>query len=139
MSCEEIHDTISTLHPGSGKGGNSTLSGLFGIKETQVAPDSQESATSESSSGTEERDCPPSPDLLLENTIERRSAEDTARILKRLHSELSAVAGKASYHYDQYRFSVGRRNTIKREILQTKKRRENPTHENSDRLGEVEP
>lgn len=114
---------ISILHPGNGSPRDSTLPRLPGVSSPQTQENSEESSAEESTLGTEEGDSQASLDLLFEGSGRLPEGNDTENVLKRKYRELSAHTGAASYHYDQYRYSLGRRNTVQREIKKIKERR----------------
>lgn len=133
MSRSQELAPVSPLLPGEGRIRHNSLPGLPGIEEAQTPPNSQESSSGQSSSGTEEGDSQGSIDLLPQGCVSRGVLEDSSRVLRRLYTELSASACAASYHYDQYRYSVAKRNTIKRQIAKTKEGRTPLGSEDSDR------
>jgi len=120
MSRTQELRAVSFRSLGEGGVGDDSLPRLPRIEEAQTPPNSQESSSGQSSSGSEEGDSQGSIDLLPQGCTTRGVLEDSSRVLRRLYTELSASSSAASYHYDQYRFSVAKRNTIKRQIKKTK-------------------
>jgi len=135
MSRSQELNTVSPVLSGDRRIRHNSLPGLPGIEETQTPPNSQESSSGQSSSGTEEGDSQRSIDILPQGCITRELLEDSSRVLRRLYTELSSVNSAAAYHYDQYRYAVVKRNTLKRQISQTKKGREIAGLEEGDRRG----